>query len=81
MTTLLSNRIAELKNIQQHELENNFKNDDLWNECEDAIYRINKHGQEEKLISLFDDEGNEAGYELNDNSKVYFSGVNFENQD
>jgi hypothetical protein len=42
----IENRIAELRATQRQEVENNFANNDLWNECEDFIYMLIKYGQE-----------------------------------
>lgn len=42
----IENRIAELRATQRKEVENNFANNDLWNECEDLIYMLIKYGQE-----------------------------------
>lgn len=42
----IENRIAELRATQRQEVENNFANNNLWNECEDLIYMLIKYGQE-----------------------------------
>jgi hypothetical protein len=42
----IENRIAELRATQRQEVENNFANNNLWDECEDLIYMLIKYGQE-----------------------------------
>jgi len=42
----IENRIQELRNIQELEVKNNFKNNDLWDDCEDKIYFLKTYGQE-----------------------------------
>ena len=42
----IENRIAELRATQKQEVENNFANNNLWDECEDLIYMLIKYGQE-----------------------------------
>jgi hypothetical protein len=42
----IENRIAELRATQKQEVENNFLNNNLWDECEDLIYMLIKYGQE-----------------------------------
>ncbi len=75
----LNARIAELRTIQQQEVSNNFANGDLWNNCEDAIYYLEKYGQENRPLPIYDENECERGYELNDGTKVYWSGMTFEN--
>jgi hypothetical protein len=75
----LNARIAELRTIQQQEVSNNFLNGDLWNNCEDAIWCLGKFGQENYPKHLYDENGVKKGYELNDGTKVYWSGMTFEN--
>ena len=42
----LENRVAELRAIQRQEVENNFANGNLWDDCEDKIYCLFQYGQE-----------------------------------
>lgn len=79
LTTEQQNRIAELRDIQKREEENNFANGELWNESEDKIYFLTTYGQENRPSPLFDEDECECGYELNDGTKVFWSGMTFEN--
>jgi hypothetical protein len=79
LTRDLKARIAELRLDQQQEVINNFANGDLWNNCEDAIFFIERYGQENRPAPLYDEDDCECGYELNDGTKVYFEGMTFEN--
>ena len=45
--TKIENRIAELEAIQNNEIQNNFANGDLYNDCENKLNMIRLHGQEE----------------------------------
>lgn len=45
--TTLEIRIAELETIQNQEVENNYANGDLYNDCEDKLNMIRMYGQEE----------------------------------
>jgi len=68
----LNSRIAELRCIQEQEIQNNFANGDLWNNCEDAIWCLSRFGQENFPKSTYNENGVKNGYELNDGRQVHF---------
>jgi hypothetical protein len=68
----LNSRIAELRCIQEQEIQNNFANGDLWNNCEDAIWCLGRFGQENFPKSTYNENGVKNGYELNDGRQVHF---------
>ena len=68
----LNNRIAELKNIQSREVKNNFKNGNLWNECEDKINNIMQYGQESEPKFITCQYGYEIGYVLENGEFVEY---------
>lgn len=72
-------RIAELVAIMQSEVENNFANGDLWNDCHDKIWNIHTHGQENKPSDIIDENGYIVGYRLENGQETYFEGMTFEN--
>ena len=74
-------RISELKQIQKEEVENNFKNGDLWNECEDKIDCIIKYGQEDFPERILDKNGINTGLKLKCGTEIVFLGMDFYNQD
>jgi hypothetical protein len=76
----IENRIKELRNIQKSEVENNFKNDNLWDECEDKIYFLKTYRQENEPKKTFDKFGNESGYILEDGTQVTYSGMTYGSQ-
>ena len=79
LTVIQEQRIQELLMIQKSEVQNNFANGELWNETEDKIYFLKTYGQENKPTPIYDENDYECGYELNDGSKVFWSGMTFEN--
>jgi hypothetical protein len=46
----LENRVAELRAIQRYEVENNFPNGFLWDECHNKIENLKMYGQEEQPV-------------------------------
>jgi len=57
--------IKNLMEIQAEEVRNNFKNNNLWNECESMISCIKMHGQTNWPEKIYDEAGYEVGYKLN----------------
>lgn len=76
----IKERIAELKDLQNEEVNNNFANGELWNNCQDAIYNLENHGQENTPEEIKDNDGLAIGYKLENGTEVYFEGMTFENQ-
>jgi len=79
LTPIQEQRILELLVIQMKEVENNFANGELWNQTEDKIYFLKTYGQENRPTPIYDEDDCECGYELNDGTKVFWSGMTFEN--
>ena len=75
----ISTRIEELKNIMAEEVNNNFANGELWNNCHDAICNLESFGQENTPEELKDNDGLILGYKLENGTEVYFEGMTFEN--
>ena len=71
-------KFADLKE-QKIEADNNFPNGDLWNNLEDKITCFRLHRQENEPKKMFNKDGWETGYELNDGTKIYYSGMTHEN--
>lgn len=46
----IENRIAELRATQRQEVENNFANGFLWDECHNKIENLKMYGQEEQPV-------------------------------
>jgi len=46
----IENRIAELRATQRQEVDNNFANGNLWDECHIKIENIKMYGQEEQPV-------------------------------
>ena len=76
----IKNRIKELRNIQKLEVENEFKNNNLWDECEDKIYKLKNNGKENDPHPTFDENGFETGYYLDNGNEVVYSGMTYESQ-
>ena len=68
-------RISELISIQESEVENNFKNGDLWNDCQALIDNIEAYGQEEDPKPIINNSGIEVGYILKDGTEFIFRGM------
>ena len=79
MTKATFKRISELLLIQQNEVTNNFPNGDLWNECEDKIYRLQKYGTENLPEPIYNNEGIEIGAKYDSGIELYWTGMTFEN--
>jgi len=76
MTNLeINSRIQALRNVQAEEVRNNFLNGDLWNDCEDIIWRLENYGQEKEPTVIYNDEGYDIGYRLEDGTEVYEEGM------
>ena len=65
--------IKNLLEIQAIEVQNNFANGDLWNQCEDMINNIKRYGQTNDPQKIYDENGYEVGYQLN-NGLIYTYG-------
>jgi hypothetical protein len=76
----IQNRISELITLQQIEKEAGFPNDDLWNELDDIIWRLENYGQEEPLEDILNEEGWVVGVRYRDGREVWYEGMTFENQ-
>jgi hypothetical protein len=57
--------IKNLLEIQAIEVQNNFANGDLWNNCEDMINNIKMYGQTNDPQKIYDQNGYEIGFQLN----------------
>lgn len=79
MKMQVTKRISELLKIQDFELSNNFPNGDLWNECDDKIYRLQKYFTENKPINIIDENGYVIGEKYDSGIEIYFTGMTFEN--
>ena len=74
-TTQIEKRISELLQIQAKEVENDFANGDLWNKTEDKISCLKRYGQENYPDPIFDQEGLEIGYRLNNGEEIFWHGM------
>lgn len=75
----IKSRIEELKDLMNEEVNNNFANGELWNNCYDAIYRLETIGQENAPEEMVDENGYIIGYRLENGTEVIYEGMTLEN--
>lgn len=75
----MTNRINELKQIMIQEENNNFQNGELYNECNDKIYCLEKYGQENYPSEIYDEQGYLIGLKLDNGNEIHYEGMTFEN--